>query len=103
MGKGAWANDSTKGIGISNTRIAEVCQPGTPAATGTGPGDPGIADPQTDFIARLAALVPRPRVHLTRYDGVFAPIMDVHAPRRAGKPARCLVKLQPTAPSKQKK
>jgi hypothetical protein len=26
-----------------------------------------------DFIARLAALVPRPRVHLTRYHGVFAP------------------------------
>ena len=26
-----------------------------------------------DFIARLAALVPRPRVHLTRYPGVFAP------------------------------
>jgi hypothetical protein len=26
-----------------------------------------------DFIARLAALVPRPRVHLTRYHGEFAP------------------------------
>jgi len=26
-----------------------------------------------DFIARLAALVPRPRVHLLRYHGVFAP------------------------------
>jgi hypothetical protein len=26
-----------------------------------------------DFIARLAALVPEPRVHLTRYHGVFAP------------------------------
>ena len=26
-----------------------------------------------DFIARLAALVPKPRVHLTRYQGVFAP------------------------------
>ena len=26
-----------------------------------------------DFIARLAALVPRPRVNLTRYHGVFAP------------------------------
>ena len=25
-----------------------------------------------DFIARLAALVPKPRVHLTRYHGVFA-------------------------------
>ena len=27
----------------------------------------------TDFIARLAALVPKPRVNLTRYHGVFAP------------------------------
>ena len=26
-----------------------------------------------DFIARLAALVPRPRVNLTRYHGVLAP------------------------------
>jgi len=26
-----------------------------------------------DFIARLAALVPKPRVHLTRFYGVFAP------------------------------
>ncbi len=26
-----------------------------------------------DFIARLAALVPRPRVNLTRYHGIFAP------------------------------
>jgi len=26
-----------------------------------------------DFIARLAALVPKPRVNLTRFHGVFAP------------------------------
>ena len=26
-----------------------------------------------DFISRLVALVPKPRVHLTRYHGVFAP------------------------------
>lgn len=32
-----------------------------------------------DFIARLAALVPPPRLHLTRYHGVFAP----HAALRA--------------------
>jgi len=38
-----------------------------------------------DFIARLAALVPRPRVNLTRYHGVFAPnskyrmqVPDIH-------------------------
>ncbi len=27
-----------------------------------------------DFIARLAALVPRPRAHLVRYHGLFAPV-----------------------------
>jgi len=32
-----------------------------------------------DFMARLAALVPRPRVNLTRYHGVFAP----NSPHRA--------------------
>jgi hypothetical protein len=43
-----------------------------------------------DFMARLAALVPRPRVNLTRYHGVFAP----NSPFRkdivpgAAKPAR---------------
>jgi hypothetical protein len=26
-----------------------------------------------DFIAKLAALVPKPRVNKTRYNGVFAP------------------------------
>jgi hypothetical protein len=26
-----------------------------------------------DWLARLAALVPRPRAHLTRYHGLFAP------------------------------
>ncbi|MCP4035541.1 MAG: transposase [bacterium] len=31
-----------------------------------------LFEPQ-DFIARLAALVPRPRAHLVRYHGVFAP------------------------------
>ena len=31
-----------------------------------------LFDPQ-DFIARLAALMPRPRAHLVRYHGLFAP------------------------------
>jgi hypothetical protein len=31
-----------------------------------------ILEPE-DFIAKLAALVPKPRAHLTRYHGVFAP------------------------------
>ena len=42
-----------------------------------------------DFIARLAALVPRPRAHLVRYHGLFAP--------RARH--RQLVVARPAAPS----
>ncbi|MFK7887825.1 MAG: transposase, partial [Gammaproteobacteria bacterium] len=45
-----------------------------------------------DFIARLAALIPRPGVNLTRYHGVFAPNSRARAqvtPARRGKrPAR---------------
>jgi hypothetical protein len=39
-----------------------------------------------DFIAQLAALVPKPRAHLTRYNGVFAPASAFQAkviPRQA--------------------
>ncbi|MEZ5485833.1 MAG: transposase, partial [Lysobacteraceae bacterium] len=32
-----------------------------------------------DFIAKLAALVPPPRVHLTRFHGVFAPNANLRA------------------------
>lgn len=41
-----------------------------------------------DFISRLAALVPKPRVHLTRFHGVFAPHSKYRArvtPARRGK------------------
>ena len=45
-----------------------------------------------DFIAKLAALVPRPRVNLTRYHGVFAPNSRIRAQitppaRRSAAPA----------------
>ena len=39
---------------------------------GTIPAVHGIYEP-LDFIARLAALIPRPRVNLTRFHGVLAP------------------------------
>lgn len=44
-----------------------------------------------DFIARLAALVPKPRVNLTRFHGVFAPNSKHRAhvtPGKRGKAAR---------------
>ncbi len=44
------------------------------AAAAANPAAPAfIFQEPLDFIARLAALVPRPRAHLTRYHGVFAP------------------------------
>ena len=54
-----------------------------------------ILEPE-DFIARLAVLVPKPRAHLVRYRGVFAPNSRLRAqitPGRRGKKAR-------TAPAK---
>lgn len=41
-----------------------------------------------DFIARLAALVPRPRVNLTRFQGVFAPNSKHRALVTPGKPGK---------------
>jgi hypothetical protein len=37
-----------------------------------------------DFIARLAALVPKPRVNLTRFHGVFAPLCPLGATANTG-------------------
>ena len=54
-----------------------------------------VLDP-IDFIARLAALVPRPRVHLTRYHGVFAPNFK-HRHRIVANPAHQAVR-EPLAP-----
>ena len=48
-----------------------------------------LFDP-ADFIARLAALVPRPRANLTRYHGVFAPNCKLRSaviPKQRKKPA----------------
>jgi len=45
-----------------------------------------------DFISRLVALVPRPRVNLTRFHGVFAPNSKYRArvtPARRGKHKKC--------------
>jgi hypothetical protein len=47
-----------------------------------------VAFEPVDFIARLAALVPKPRVNLTRYHGVLAPNhrwRGLVAPARRGK------------------
>ena len=50
-----------------------------------------------DFIARLAALVPGPRLHLTRFHGVFAPNFK-HRKRIVPRPLRHIDPDQPRAP-----
>jgi hypothetical protein len=60
-----------------------------------------------DFIARLAALVPKPRVNLTRFHGVFAPNSQYRArvtPARRGKgnKARTADHGQDQAPAEQR-
>lgn len=58
-----------------------------------------------DFIARLAALVPRPRTHLVRYRGLFAPnakhrhhIVPTNRSRVKGDNAHPPSDAKPTAP-----
>ena len=54
----------------------------------SGVSTTGVIFEPLDFIARLAALVPRPRVNLTRFHGVFAPNSKHRAvvtPARRGK------------------
>ena len=51
-----------------------------------------VLDP-LDFLSRLASLIPRPRVHLTRFHGVFAPHFKY----------RSLVIPQPVLPDKKDK
>jgi ribosomal protein S27E len=54
-----------------------------------------------DFIAKLADLVPKPRVNLTRFHGVFAPNSNYRVtitPGKRGKGARTGVNTQPTEP-----
>jgi len=58
-----------------------------------------------DFIARLAALVPKPRVNHTRFHGVFAPNSKHHAlvtPARRGKGSKLKISIRKTAAAQNK-
>ena len=57
-------------------------------------GTTQVAFEPVDFIARLAALVPKPRVNLTRYHGVLAPN---HRWRKLVTPAKRGKRLKPIA------
>jgi hypothetical protein len=67
------------------------------------PGD--FVEPE-DFIARLVALVPKPRANLIRYHGVFAPASPDRArvvPRtRAAAPGKAVESSEPTATDRQR-
>jgi hypothetical protein len=55
-----------------------------------------------DFIARLAALVPKPRVNLTRFHGVFAPNSKYRArvtPAKRGRGDQCAAPVDPEEPT----
>lgn len=58
-----------------------------------------------DFIARLAALVPKPRVNLTRFHGVFAPNSKYRAlitPAKRGKGNKAKVSDEPQTPAERR-
>jgi hypothetical protein len=58
--------------------------------------------PPVDFIARLAALVPKPRVNLTRYHGVLAPNhrwRGLVTPAKRGKGAKRLPNKEVASPA----
>ena len=51
-----------------------------------------------ELIARLAALIPPPRIHRHRHHGVLAPNAPLRAGRRAGTPASPATGCAPRAP-----
>ena len=74
---GALAQDSTP---VESTvadmqpiKVEIIEQNGKYRQTPYRDGTTQVAFDPVDFIARLAALVPKPRVNLTRYHGVLAP------------------------------
>lgn len=61
-----------------------------------------IFEPE-DFVARLAALVPKPRAHLTRYHGVFAPASPDRAKTVPGaRTAACAVRGEVSVSDRQR-
>jgi hypothetical protein len=58
-----------------------------------------------DFMARLAALVPKPRVNLTRFHGVFAPNSKhrtLVTPARRGRGNKPLASAEPPTPAERR-
>ena len=58
--------------------------------------------PSVDFVARLAALVPKPRVNLTRYHGVLAPNhrwRGLVTPARSGKGIKSISNAEVRTPA----
>jgi len=84
---------------LSLTPNANVrCQLKTPYREGT---THVIFEP-LDFVARLAALVPKPRVNLTRFHDVFAPNSKHRArvtPARRDRDARRATTVEPAEPT----
>jgi hypothetical protein len=65
-------------------------------------GTTQVAFEPVDFIARLAALVPKPRVNLTRYHGVLAPnhrLRGTVTPARRGKGVKPIANTEVSSPA----
>jgi hypothetical protein len=65
-------------------------------------GTTQVAFDPVDFIARLAALVPKPRVNLTRYHGVLAPnhrLRRLVTPARRGRGVKSISKAEVRSPA----
>jgi len=64
-------------------------------------GTTQVAFEPVDFISRLAALVPRPRVNLTRYHGILAPnhrSRGLVTPARRGRGVKSISNAEPSVP-----
>jgi hypothetical protein len=65
-------------------------------------GTTQVAFDPVDFIARLAALVPKPRVNLTRYHGVLAPnhrLRGLVTPARRGRGVKSISNAEVRSPA----
>ena len=75
---------------IRSARRGRLCldRPAVAEKTPYRDGTTHIVLEPMDLMARLAALVPPPRMHLTRYHGVFAPYSRLRAAGLTIRPVR---------------
>jgi hypothetical protein len=98
---------TSQGGGIGRTVVTDIqCQVCYQLKTPYRDGTSRVIFEPLSFIARLAALVPNPRVHLTRLHGVFAPnskqLTQVMAMRGKGKRTKTPEAAQDPTPTERR-